>query len=386
MPRTAVLGATGTIGRRVAGLLGDAGHELVLVGRDAAALHELVRGSDPLRSGQVEVRTLDAEGSVGALRAALVGVDVAVSALPSSGGVATRALEVAVAEAVHLVDTVDVQRHLVRGYDDLDATAQGSGTVVVPGVGWRTACGDLLAAVAAARVRSPRAVHVAAVVPERGGLLGSASPGMRRGLADTLGRPSIAVERGDRVLELPGEQRRLAWFPRPFGPRHAAGVPGLEPLSVPRHLPEVRTVRSYVALSSLQAELLQAGANLARWEPARRRMARRLERGADRTRARGPARWAVVAEVEGEDGLARAWANGHDLEHATALLVRAVVTSVLAGAARPGVVPPALAGDPRDLLDRLAAVSSIRWSVSRPHDRGDDRTHPDAPDHDRSPR
>jgi NAD(P)-dependent dehydrogenase (short-subunit alcohol dehydrogenase family) len=364
MPRTVVLGATGTIGRRIAALLAERGHDLVLVGRDPVRTAAL---AGELGDVAARVHTLDADGSAAGLRVALDGVDLAVSALPVTGGVAARALDTAVAAAVHLIDTVDVQSHLVRAYDQQHETAYDTGTVVVPGVGWRTAMGDLLAAVAAERVLAPRAVHVASVVPERGGLLRAASPGVRRGIATSLGQPSLVLDGGVRVEELPGEQRRLAWFPRPFGPHHSAGVPGLEPLSVPRHLPSARTVRTYAALSSLRAELLQATANLARWEPARRQLARRLERSSDRRRLVS-SRWAVVAEVEGDDGVARAWANGHDLDHATALLVAAVATSVVDGAAEPGVIPPALAGDPRGLLDELAANSSIRWSVSRPLD------------------
>jgi hypothetical protein len=368
MPRTALLGATGAIGERVAPLLVDRGHEVVLVGRDHGRLLQLQQHLASLFGQAVEVRTSDAGGSPGSLRAALDGVDLAVSALPVTDGLAARAFDAALAGAVHLVDTVDVQPYLIRAYAHHDR-ASSTGTVMVPGVGWRTAIGDLLTAVAAERVLAPREVHVAAVVPERGGLLRAASPGVRIGIASSLGAPCVAVEGGARVEELPGEERRLAWFPRPFGPRHAASVPGLEPLSVPRHQPQVQRVRSYLALSSPRAELLQATANLARWEPARRRLARRLERGADRWRpGRPPARWAVVAEVEGEDGLARAWANGHDLDEATALLVAVVADAVASRTATPGVIPPALAGPPHDLLDALAAASSIRWSVSRPRD------------------
>lgn len=368
MPRTALLGATGAIGRRVAPLLLDRSHEVVLVGRDRDRLEQLQQHLELQFERAVEVRTLDEGASSASLRAALDGVDLAVSALPVTDGVAARAFDAALAGTVHLVDTVDVQPYLVRAYDHHDR-ASGTGTVVVPGVGWRTAIGDLLTAVAAERVLAPREVHVATVVPERGGLLRAASPGVRVGIASCLGASCVAVEGGTRVDELPGEERRLAWFPRPFGPRHAASVPGLEPLSVPRHQPQVQRVRSYLALSSPRAELLQATANLSRWEPARRRLARRLERGADRWQPGGPpARWAVVAEVEGEDGLARAWANGHDLDEATALLVAAVADSVASGAATPGVIAPAQAGPPHGLLDALAAASSIRWSVSRPRD------------------
>jgi predicted dinucleotide-binding enzyme len=360
MPRIAVLGASGPIGRRVARRLVDAGHDVVLVGRHADRLAALAADL-----GGAAQHPLDADASAPSLRAALAEVELGVSALPVTDGVAGRALEAAVAEAVHLVDTVDVQAHLAHAYDELHGAAHGSGTVVVPGVGWRTATGDLLAALAAERVLAPRAVHVAATVPDRGGVLRAASPGTRRGLAATLGRPIMVFEEGQRAEELLGETRRLAWFPRPYGPRHAAGAPGLEPLSVPLHLPQVRTVRSYVAVPSTTAELLQAAGNLARWEPARRRLVARLERGARRPRP-DAIRWAVVAEVEGEDGVARGWANGHDADLATALLVEAVVASILAGQAEPGVIPPARAGRPRELLDAVAGASSVRWSVSRP--------------------
>lgn len=360
MPRIAVLGATGTVGRRVARRLVDAGHEVVLVGRDADRLATLAADL-----GGAARHTLDRAASSGSLRSALGSVEVAVSALPVTDGVAGRALTAAVETAVHLVDTVDVPSHHAYAYDELHATSHATGTVLVPGVGWRTATGDLLAAVAAERVLAPRDVHVAATVPDRGGILRAATPGTRSGFAASLGQPVPVVARGERTEELLAEARRLAWFPRPHGPRHAAGAPGLEPLSVPRHLPGVRTVRSYVAVPSMTAELLQAVGNLARWEPARRRLVRRLERSAGRARP-GAVRWAVVAEVEGEDGLARGWANGHDADLATALLVEVVVASILAGHAEPGVVPPARAGSPHGLLDAVAAASSVRWSVSRP--------------------
>lgn len=369
MPRAALLGATGVIGRAVARRLVTAGLEVVLVGRDGGTLSALATELTEFAASTVATHTLDAEVSPATLRTALEGSDVAVSALPVGDGVAARVLDAAITVVVPIVDTVDVQAHLLHAYDELHERARVAAVTLVPGVGWRTAVGDLLTAIAAERVLSPQEVHVAAAVPDAGGVLRAASTGTRRGIASTLGAPSVVVTDGGRHEELPGEERRLAWFPRPHGPRHAAGVPGLEPLSVPRHLPEVQVVRSYIAVSSWQAELLQAGANLSRWAPARRRLARRLERGAVRSRPTA-SRWAVVAEVEGEDGLARAWANGHDADLATALLVEASVASILGGQAEPGVVPPARVGQPRTLLDAVAGASTVRWSVSRPRDEG----------------
>jgi hypothetical protein len=363
MPTIAVLGATGALGRRVVAHLATS-DDLLLVGRDVASLEVAAAGL----GDRAQVRAVAGDADAAGLAAALAGSDLVVSALPVTGGVAARAVDAAVSAGVALVDTTDSQPHLRRLYDEVDAGARRRGSVVVPGVGWRTAVGDLLTAVAAGRVDGPRHVHVAAVVPDRGGVLGTASPGVRAAIRDGLGVPALAFDHGARVEELPGEVRRLAWFPRPFGPHHAVGVPGLEPLSVPRHLPTVRTVRSYLALSTTRAELLQAAANLAQRPAVRARLARRLERGPDRT-APG-ARWAVVAEVAGaEDELARAWMNGHDHLDASARLVAATVAAVLAGGAPPGVLPPALVTGPRDLLDALTAGSEIRWSVSDPRAR-----------------
>lgn len=365
MPRIAVLGATGPVGRRATAALAAGGHDLVLVGRDDARLRAVATDLDADRAGRVVVRTLDADASLAALRDAVRGSGVAVSALPALDGLADRAVAAAIAEQVPLVATSDHPGHLQRTFDEFDAPARAAGTVIVPGTGWRTTTADLLAAVAAERVLGPRAVHAAAVVPDRGGVLRAATPGQQRERAACLGQPMAVVRHGRRTEELVGEERRLAWFPRPYGPHHAAGVAGLEALSVPRHLPGVETVRSYAAVSSMRAEALQAAANLARWPVARRRFARRLELRARRWQPT-PSRWAVVVEVAGEDGLARGWMNGHDTLEATALLVTVTVDAVLHAGVAPGVRAPAELGRAHDLLDRVAAVSSIRWAVSRP--------------------
>jgi hypothetical protein len=361
MPTTALLGATGVLGRRVAARLVEDGHDLLLVVRDAAAAERLVGPVAPA----ARIVTIGPDADADAWRARLTDADLVVSALASADGAAGRAIGGAVDAGLAIVDAADDARHL-RAVHALHDRARVRGAVVVPGIGWRTALGDLLTAVAARRLDAPREVHVAVVVPGRGGVIGSASPGVRAGIAASLGDRVLVVDRGVPIEEAPGETRRLAWFPRPFGPHHAAGVPGLEPLSVPRHLPEVTTVRSYVALSSARAELLQAVATLARQEWVRRRVAAHLRR----PRETHGARWAVVAEVAGAgDQLARAWANGHDHLDASARLVAAVAGAVRDRRPPAGVLAPAQAGDPRELLDAVAAASEVRWSVADPRGR-----------------
>lgn len=368
MSTVAVLGATGFTGRLLATTLVERGHAVVLVGRDGTAL-ETVAAS--LGDAVVAVRTAgisDGDPS-DRLVAATDGVDAIASAVGGDGEVVHAVRTAAVRAGRPLVDTAADVAGVRRAVAELDDEARAAGLPVVPGVGWHTAPGDLLAAVTARRLERPRDVHVAYVVPDRGGVLAASSRGSRFELVGQLAVPTGALVDGETSDERPGEQRRLAWFPRPVGPHHAAGVAGLEPLSVPRHVPGVRTVRTYLAVSSLRAEVLQAVANLSRWDRTRRTVERALVRGAPGDgpppQRRRASRWACVVEVAGDDGLARGWANGRDPHGVTALTAAVVTESLLAGRAAAGVLPPALAGVADDLLDAVAGASDVRWSATR---------------------
>lgn len=278
----------------------------------------------------------------------------------------TSVLAAAVAAGIPVIDASQDQAHLRRVFDELDGPARQAGVAVVPGCGVRHLVGDLLGAIAAAAVGAPRAAHVAYAFPD--GLVRSATPEVRAGLAASLGTTGLARQDGRDVEELPGEARRLAWFPRPFGPHHAAGIAGGEAVTLPRHLTDLETVRTYLALSTAAAEGLQFVANAARWEPARRLLTSWLLRGdgPSRERAAG-ARWACVAEVEGSDGLARAWAYGHDVPRLTAAALVEVADIVAGGGGAPaGASSPAQIMDPGAALDRLGRRSDLRWNLKRP--------------------
>lgn len=284
-------------------------------------------------------------------------VDAIVAAVGPGRAGPIRAL--AARERLPLIDTDgDVDGVRAARTAHLDA-----GAPLVAGASWRTVPGDLLAALGAQRLVAPREVHVAYVVPERGGVLAATAPGGRHGLVAHLPGAVLAVVGGTVREEGLAEQRRLAWFPRPLGPHHAVGAPGLEPLGVPSHVAGVSTVRTYAAVTSLRAELLQAAGNLARWEPGRRRLAAWWSRaGADPAAG---ARWACVTEVAGDGAVVRGWANGRDLDRATAALVAALVPAALATDAPGGVVAPAQLAPPGEILDRAAATGALRWSVAR---------------------
>jgi hypothetical protein len=342
--RIGVLGAEGFTGGLLVDEVTRAGHEVVPI------------DGTPVRAGDAET-----------LRAALAGCEVGVSALGPAEPVGRAVVDAAIASGTHLVALTGDPTTLRWAGEERDGAAREAGVTVVPAAGFVAVPGDPLADLAAHAVTAPREVHVCYAFPD-GGLLGALSTGSRRALVATLGAPGLALVRGEWVEELPGEARRLAWFPRPVGPVHAAGIPAPEPLTVPRHVPSVRTVRTSLALTSWRAELLQAAGNAATHPAGRRFLERRLtaRRDAPSAARRAATRWACVAEAAGEEGIARAWAYGTDPYATGAASAVALAEAVAGGHADAGVIPPALAEVPSELLDTLSARTDLRWSVTRP--------------------
>ena len=361
MACVAIVGATGTVGGELLHHLTAAGHDIVGLVHPACAT---AARADLERPG-VEVRTLPADPQPAdgpAWGTALAGVDAVVNAAGAAAGPGL--VDAVIAVGLALVDLEPEQPPVLETFDTRGDTARRTGAAVVPGAGLQHAVGDVLTAVAAAAVELPAEAHVAYLFPGRRGMLRGASRGRRHSAAAALGSSVEALVRGETTVELPGEARRLAWFPRPVGPSHAAGIGSGEVRSVPRHVSELRTVRTYLAVPTWRAELLQAVAALAGRPSLRRRLVRRLERErpAPGPAVRAAARWGCVAEVEGADGIARAWAYGHDPYAFSAAVAAAVVEGVLARPELAGVLAPAQVLAARDLLDRISDDTDMRWS------------------------
>lgn len=335
----AVIGGTGSVGRLVLAELARRGHVGRPVGTDVPAVERSLAEHHP----DAAIATAPAE-------------DVVRAVLPA-----------AVAARVPVVDASPEQSHLERVHAGWADRASEAGVTIVPGAGAAFLLGDLLGAVAARATRDPAEVHVAYALPDRGDLLRGWTGGLRRSAIAGLAAGGVALVDGAQVEENAGEARRLAWFPRPVGPHHAAGMPGGEALSLPRHVDGLRTVRTYVALPSLAAELLQAGARSLRRGGGEGRVAQLLLRlPAPDDRRRGAIRWACVAEAAGRDGPARAWAYGAD-PYAFAAAALVLVAEHVAGGSCPcGVVAPGELGDPAALLDELTLRTGARWSLARP--------------------
>jgi hypothetical protein len=246
-----------------------------------------------------------------------------------------------------------------------DAAARAAGVALVPASGFAAIPGDPLAALAVAATAPAGEVHVAYAFPGRGGARRALGPGSRAALAALLGQPVVAYLHGREQEEAVGEARRLAWFPRPIGPAHAAGVPGPEPITLARHVPDLRSARTSLAVTSLGAELLQAAGTLGGTERGRRLLARRLVSRRSSLRPED-VRWACVAEADGASGVARAWAYGTDPCGTGAVALAAVAVAVAEGRVSPGWRAPSEALPPEELLDALSARSDLRWSVKAP--------------------
>ncbi|MDX1658468.1 MAG: saccharopine dehydrogenase NADP-binding domain-containing protein [Nitriliruptorales bacterium] len=359
-----LIGASGATGRLVARELGRRGHDLVAAGRDRSRVTAAVRELDRI----VEVRTVDVTDAE-ALAALCRDVDVLLTTVGPFERLGRPVLAAAVENGAHYVDSTGELPFVRWAYEERGEAAAANGVTVVPAGGFDYVPGDLLGHLAGTAVTTPEEVHVTYAIPSTAGLVRGSTRGTRASIAGLLGREGVALVDGRLRPELPGEERRLAWFPRPVGPQHAAGFPGAEPLTVPRHVPGVQTVRTYFAMRGWQAELFQMGSNVARWGPARRFLSQALTAGPAASReAQEDTRWACVAESRDGGDIARAWAYGTDIYATTAATMVVIAEALAAGPPVSGVVAPSEVLTAGDALDTLADRIGLKWSVARPED------------------
>lgn len=364
MALVGLLGGTGYTGRLVLETLAGTGLTVRLGARRPDDLAGLVPGTCDVE----DVRRVDVT-SPADVSGFLEGLDAVLTTVGPFDALGRGVVAGAVEAGVPYVDSTGEQPFLRWMEEAWDAPARRDGVPLVPAAGFDYLPGDLLAARACAHVRDPDEVHVAYALPRMSDLVRGLSRGTRRSIATMVGAPLAARVGGRLVEERAGERRRLAWFPRPAGPRHAAGVGGGEPLSVPRHVEDLDTVRTYLAVPSLVAELMQAGAGLAGRGGTRAWLERAMTAAPDPSPARRAAtRWACVAEAHGADGVARAWAYGTDVYGFTAHAMVAVAERLVdEDAPVPGgVLAPAMVDDAAVLLDDLALRTGLRWSVVPP--------------------
>ncbi|HVM17371.1 MAG TPA: NAD(P)H-binding protein [Gaiellaceae bacterium] len=341
MAPLAVLGATGYTGRLVCREARSLGLELRLVGRRRGALEGLAQPGE-------EVRVADARDPA-ALRAAFEGAFAVASLAGPFLEVGDAPIEAAIAAGAHYVDVTGEQPFARRVYERFGARAQEAGVVLLTAFGFDYVPGDLAARLAAAPL--PRVDEIAVGYSVTAA---SASRGTKRTLALLAGLPHAALADGHLVESSFGETSRRFRFP--FGERHAVEWGGTEPLTVPRHTPSVRTVRSYLRAPRVAG----AAGRFGRAAAPLLRLAARVGPAGPPEERRRAARFAVVAEARGPDGARRATLVGGDVYGFTALAVAQAARALRDGEVRAaGALAPAEAFDAHRLVERLAPLLQL---------------------------
>lgn len=361
--RVGLIGADRVLGVRLLEQLTDRGMTVLAAAGDVDGFGRFLDSVPGATTrGPVETTRLP-DGDERAVHRFVEGVDIAVDLRPAEADPAALALRAAIGTGRgHL----DADPSIARLQRTLELAGPEPPVPIVVGGRFGTLPGDVLAEIAAREVLRPIEVHVSYLVRD----VRSGVPRDVKGtLFDALGEPVTVRLDGAMVQERVGESRRLAWFPRPVGPQRALTIASQEPLTVPARHPHVRLVRTYLAVPGPLAELVVSLDILASRPRAKRLLARLLLGGEPEPGGAAGARWAVVAEAVGADGLvAHAWAYGSALDELAANGLALLVGRVGGGEVAPGVHGPGGAGDPASLLDALAAATDLRWSVRSPHE------------------
>ncbi|HEX9765157.1 MAG TPA: saccharopine dehydrogenase NADP-binding domain-containing protein [Nitriliruptorales bacterium] len=366
MPTIALLGASGYTGRLVAAELDRRGHEFVAAGRDPDRIAVAVDGLSATNVTRVDVAEPDT------VQALVADTDLLITTVGPFEQLGRGVLAAAIESDTHYLDSSGEQPFIRWAFERWGDVAAARGVSVVPAAAFDYVPGDLLGHVAAGAISHPSQVHVAYLAKAPGGMLNTGSAGTRRTVGAMLGRRVLSVTGGRLREEDFMSERRLAWFPRPVGPHHAAGTGGAEPITIPRHVPGLDVVRTYTALPGWQAEGAQLlGALTRRSRLARDLMVRAVGAGPDGPSdgVRQATRMACVAEVAtagAQPTVARAWLSGRDVYAFTAASLVLLAERILAGTARPGVIAPAEVDAPTSLLDELSARADLQWSVIAP--------------------
>ncbi len=357
MHRIAVVGTDGMLERIIVALLQERGDDVV-------SLVHAARGapSVPAQEPAQASSHIEAVADVDELAERLRDIDGVLAADAPDGFTIEEVSSASVRAATTLVDLRIDAAALRRVHDELDSDARANGARIVTGA---SAIGDLLAAVAARGVAVARDVHVSYAFPRVDGPRHRIAVETRTTLAAAFRGTVLALREARLVDEAPGETRRLAWFPRPVGPRHAAAIPGAEPVTLPRHLDGLRNAGVYLALPTWRAEILQAYGNTSRHNAIRRIVDAVSPQGLELLDddVRAATSWAVVAEVADGATVSRAWAHGRDPYGVAGRLALALLDATTT--ARSGVLAPAQAAEPAAMLDALAATTSLRWGATR---------------------
>ena len=365
--RVLLLGATGTIGRRVAGelLRHPKVDGVVLAGRNQDALDRLssVLGGEKTRTALADATAPDEVADVAE------GCDVIASAAGPGYDLEAPSMEGALRAGVHYVSLND-DEVAARAALERHERAVACGVTIVAGCGASPGLTNLLISLARQRIGIVDEIGVAfaASAAEATG------PASALHLAHSLGTDAGLIESGQEVVCRPGTQPRPVFFPDPVGwvETFRTGHPEV-PFLRRRH-PEASTIGFRIGLTekpAMDVMRASAAAKLFQTEKGRRSWLRLAEPLRPLLVALPPrgSRWAALrVNVWGHDGTMKEVSFGaadHIANLAAVPLALAAVELASGEARMPGVLAPDEAFDARDFL-RDVTKRGIRVAVLEP--------------------
>lgn len=339
--KIAVNGASGYTGRLVVAELTRRGIQPVLVGRNPDRLRA---AADTAGAAGAELRLADVNHAA-ALTGALQDCDAVVNCAGPFSLLGEPVVHAAITAGCHYVDTAGEQHHIKRLFDLFAQAAVTAGVTVVPGMAEDGGASDLIAHLTAERVQPVDALTIA--VDYRDGQL---SRGSTRSALTIASHGALEYEDGAWRPSTPVQPGRATTFPGSDEPVGLAtlALPGV--VTVPRHV-RARRVQGaanrelVTALGGISAELVE-----------------RVPEGPDLDTRRAH-RWTIVCEAVGERGhTARGVVEGRDPYGTTAIIAVEAARRLISDGAPAGVLAPAQAYDPADLLTFLTP-HGVRWSV-----------------------
>ncbi len=353
-----VFGATGYTGRLVVQELVRQGIQPAVAGRQADKLARLAEAHGNLE--QIVADVNDPESLAAMAQRSRVIINCAGPFMDYGPPVVAAAVE----QGAHYLDTTGEQpfmKEMLRH----DEQARERGVAVVSSQAFEVAVTDCAAAIAAEGFRDIAAVEVFY------NTVFHASQGTQRSVVRMLQRTGYVYKHGDWVAERPGRIVKRVDLPPPLGNQLALSIPSAEVMTIPRHL-KTRQVQTYFLLSPLVAR----GAALALpWLQllARTPLGGLLYRGVG-SGTSGPTEdiragdeFQLVVEVRGvRNGRAarqRVLLTGRDPYGLTAVIIVAAARRMLDPSYdKRGVLPPAAAFDPREVL-RDGEALGLQWQL-----------------------
>ena len=365
--RVLLLGATGKIGRRVAGELvrNEGVSEVVLAGRRGETLERLVSilGSENVRTARVDATEPDEVAD------AAEGCDVIASAAGPGYALEGPSIEGALRAGTNYVSLNDDATATVHALER-NGRAEAAGVTVVSGCGASPGLTNLLVARGRARIGEMEEVGVAFAASAAE----STGPASALHLAHSLGSDATEIDSGVEVTERSGTKPRPVYFPDPVGWVETFRTGHPEVANLRRQYPEVQTLGFRIGLTEKAVmDVLRASAASGLFkDESRRQTWLRLTSPMRPFFVSLPprgSRWSALrVNVWGRNGGTSEISYGaadHIANLAAIPLALAAVELGSGAARRPGVLAPDEAFDSRGLL-RAITQRGVRVAVLEP--------------------